>query len=299
MARTTTNTHVYGDTTQVIATAPLGTTAPTLPLPTALPAGWYDLGWIDDGGVTETQANQETKHYGWQGGAIVRTLRFQSEHNFEFQALEENAVTLGLLRRGSTAVTTPGTNEAQTVTITGVPTGGTFTLTYKGATTTNIAYNATNTAVQTALASLSTIGSGNVTVTGGPGPGTPYVATFVGTLAAQDVPVMTASAAGLTGGTTPAVAVTTTTPGVAVANSWGVGGVISMNLRQFSIDLVDGAIHKRYYIPNGEVSPTGSIVYQAKDLTVYSFHLECFPDASGNFFYDLNDNPALNSGLYA
>lgn len=100
--------------------------------------------------------------------------------------------------------------EIQTVTLNGTPAGGTFTLSFRGATTSAIAYNAVNTAVQTALQALSTIGSGNVTVTGTG----PWVVTFAGTLAAQNVPQMTGNGAGLTGGTNPSVTVTTTTQGV-------------------------------------------------------------------------------------
>ena len=44
-----------------------------------------------------------------------------------------------------------GTNDTQTVTITGTPTGGTFTLSWGGQTTGNIAYNATSGAVQNRL----------------------------------------------------------------------------------------------------------------------------------------------------
>lgn len=103
-------------------------------------------------------------------------------------------------------------NEAQTITITGGPTGGTFTLTFSGQTTAGIAYDAIAGAVQTALEALSNIVPGDVTVTGGPGPATPYVATFGGVYTATDVPAMTATGS-FTGGTTPAIAVTTTTPG--------------------------------------------------------------------------------------
>jgi hypothetical protein len=106
------------------------------------------------------------------------------------------------------------TSEVQTVTITGSPTGGTFTLTLNGATTSNIAYNATASAVQTALEALSTIGAGNVVVTGGPGPGTPYTVQFTGALGAQDVTLMTASH-NFTGGTSPNISVAETTAGVA------------------------------------------------------------------------------------
>lgn len=107
-------------------------------------------------------------------------------------------------------------NEVQTVTITGTPTGGSFTLTYAGQTTAGIAYNANAAAVQSALEALSNLAPGDVVVGGGPGPGTPYTVTFGGSLAATDVALMTASGASLTGGTSPAVGVATTTPGVGI-----------------------------------------------------------------------------------
>lgn len=103
-------------------------------------------------------------------------------------------------------------NEIQTVTITGTPTGGTFTLTYGGQTTAGIAYNAAASAVQSALVALSSISTGNVTVTGSAGG--PYTVTFTGALAGTDVAQMTSSGAGLTGGTSPAATVTTATAGV-------------------------------------------------------------------------------------
>ena len=102
--------------------------------------------------------------------------------------------------------------EKQTVTITGSPTGGTFTLTFGGQTTAAIAYNATAATVEAALEALSTIGEGNVQVTGAAGG--PYTVEFVGQLANQNVAAMTASGASLTGGTSPAVAIATTQAGV-------------------------------------------------------------------------------------
>lgn len=56
-----------------------------------------------------------------------------------------------------------GNNEVQTITIDA--TGGTFTTTFGGQTTSAVAYNARASALQTALEALSTIGSGNVSVT--------------------------------------------------------------------------------------------------------------------------------------
>src|SRR4051794_10883155 len=119
-----------------------------------------------------------------------------------------------LLASGTNAATLGGTNEVQTVTITGTPTGGTFTLTYDGATTTGIAFNASAATVAAAVAALPNVGTGNVAGGGGALPGTPVTLTFQGSLAKRNVSQMTGSAAGLTGGT-PALAVTTTTAGSA------------------------------------------------------------------------------------
>jgi hypothetical protein len=108
----------------------------------------------------------------------------------------------------------PAVNEKQSVTITGSPTGGTFTLTYSGQTTAAIAYNANAAAVQSALEALSNIGVGDVTVTGGALPGTAVVVEFTGALAGTNVSQMTASSS-LTGGSSPAVTIATTQGGAA------------------------------------------------------------------------------------
>jgi hypothetical protein len=102
-----------------------------------------------------------------------------------------------------------GTAEVQTVTLTGVPTGGDFTLTLDGETTGDIVYNAAASAVEIALEALPGVGSGNVTVTGSAGG--PYSVTF--SIAMGNVPQMTADGSGLTGGTAPNVTVVTATPG--------------------------------------------------------------------------------------
>lgn len=89
-------------------------------------------------------------------------------------------------------------NEVQSITVTA--NAGTFTVTYSGQTTSAIAYNATNAAVQTALEALSNLAPADVVVTGGPGDATgsaPYVLTFGGTLADTDVAEVTTSAAAL------------------------------------------------------------------------------------------------------
>lgn len=96
-------------------------------------------------------------------------------------------------------------DELQSVTVTGSPTGGTFTLTFDGDTTANINHNASAATVQTELAALSSIGNGNVAVSGNAGG--PWTVRLTGTLARVDQPLLTANAGGLTGGVTPDVVI--------------------------------------------------------------------------------------------
>lgn len=118
-----------------------------------------------------------------------------------------------------TGPSTPGTSEVQTITITGGPTGGDWTITFDGETTVTIPFDAAASEVAADINSLPNIAG--VTVSGDPGG--PYVVTFPA--AEGDVPQMTADGSGLTGGVAPAVGVVTTTPGVdpdpaAQAGNW-------------------------------------------------------------------------------
>lgn len=121
-----------------------------------------------------------------------------------------------ILKTGQAPVN--GTNEIQTITIGGTPTAGSFTLTFAGRTTASISWSATNATlvsnIDTALEALSTIGTSGVTTAVGTmtaGIGTITV-TFVGNNAKLNVAAMTVVSA-LTG-TSPTIAVTTSTPGV-------------------------------------------------------------------------------------
>lgn len=118
--------------------------------------------------------------------------------------------------------TTPvnGTNEVQTLTIGGTPTGGTFKLTFDNSTTAAITWSATNATllsnIQARLDALSTLGTNGAVATAGTltaGIGT-VVLTFSGSqVARKNVPVTTVANNSLTG-TTPTLAVAETTPGV-------------------------------------------------------------------------------------
>lgn len=122
----------------------------------------------------------------------------------------ENAVTT------HTAPNPPtnGVSAVQTLTVTGTPTGGSLSLFLFGETAV-IPYNATAAQVQAALASLSSIGTAQVTASGGPLPGGAVAITFGGQLGVMPVPLIAASGIKLTGGTSPAATTATTTAGVA------------------------------------------------------------------------------------
>lgn len=122
-------------------------------------------------------------------------------------AIWSRALAIGefvLLYAGGLGLTYPlpsTQNEKQQIEITGGPTGGTFTLTFSqgGAqTTAAIAYNASNATVDTRLEDLSNIAASDITITGGPLPGTAIVVEFGGTLAQTNLPIMTANSASLT-----------------------------------------------------------------------------------------------------
>jgi hypothetical protein len=114
---------------------------------------------------------------------------------------------------------TAAVNEVQLVTVTAD--GGTWSAAFNGsAATAALAENITAANLQTALRALSTINGANVTVTGSAGG--PYTVTFIGALAATNVPKLTVTDIDLTG-TSHGVTVAQVTPGSALsANELGV-----------------------------------------------------------------------------
>ena len=108
-----------------------------------------------------------------------------------------------------------GTSEVQVVTFYGSPSGGSSYWTFEGVTSAAIAHNASAATVQSTLRAMSSIGSGNIAVSGSSGG--PYTCTFQGALAHKDVSLLSVDASGLTGGSIYA-ALTTMTDGIAGTN---------------------------------------------------------------------------------
>ncbi len=155
---------------------------------------------------------------------------------------------------------TSDTDEVQTFAINGTPTGGDLTLTYKGATTVAIAFDAVASVVETALNNLLTIGTSGVSVTGGPLPDTGIIVTFDGTeFTNTDLPQL-----GLddntTGGSPAPTNVETTKGG-------GTGDVV--DLQGFTFQFVNNVEPKHYAKANVETRTFTSgvaIASQAKKL---------------------------------
>jgi len=134
--------------------------------------------------------------------------------------------------RTTAGAPTAGTDEVQTLTIGGTPTGGTFTLVYDGQTTAPITWSNVNAtliaAIDAALEALVNIGTGGVTTAVGTmtaGIGTATI-TFTGANAKKNVALITVGTNSLTG-TAPTLAVATTTPGV---NASGRGAPVGAQL---------------------------------------------------------------------
>lgn len=114
-------------------------------------------------------------------------------------------------------VTDTEADAIQTLTVTGTPTGGTTLLTGQPINSGNpstilLPYNATAAVAQPLFDAV--YGVGNTIVGGGALPGTPLTVKFTGALSAQPITAIVVTTNSLTGGSSPVLAVTTSTTGV-------------------------------------------------------------------------------------
>lgn len=88
-----TSDNVRVGVTGAIYVAPAGTTLPT-DATTALDAAFEELGYADESGVVEAQAEQITNIKAWQNSAVVRKILTEHDLTYQFTALETNPVVL-------------------------------------------------------------------------------------------------------------------------------------------------------------------------------------------------------------
>lgn len=186
-------------------TSTITTTTATADDSTAISVALLSLSNVEAVTVTKIATNTRNAtatyqiEFGDYDGSAQQTQLSASIYNGSLTQVHRLAI---LNTAGVAAV-----NEVQRVAIQGNATGGTFTLTYAGQTTSAIAWNASTSTVATALIALSNIGPSDVSVTGSPGA---WIVEFVGTLAGTNVAQMTATSS-LTGTAAANVTIATTT----------------------------------------------------------------------------------------
>ena len=183
------------------------------PTTTSLGSGAYQHKFIFKG-RKPNRAVTWTAHMGYAGRAREATGLIFNSFSMSGGRPDGFTVNGNVFSKVPTPITAFGgtTNEVQRITITGSPTSGSFDLTVLGETIT-VPYNASASALLALLEATFNIEPGDVAVSGGALPGTPIDVAFGGYYAGENVPQMTVNNAGLSGGSSPAAAVTTTTPG--------------------------------------------------------------------------------------
>jgi hypothetical protein len=188
------------------------------PVTTSVGSGAFSHEWIYD-----SQAEQNPRSYTVQVGdedfSEQSVFAVLAAMNIGFSG--DGAPTVGgsgfareVVQRenaGTRIGLAAGANAVQTFTVGGSPSGGSIVVSFKGvrATLTTSAW-ANAAALKAALEAISTIGSGNLTVTGSG----PFTITFTGaTVAGKPQPVILVESSALTGGTSPTVTTAITTVG--------------------------------------------------------------------------------------
>lgn len=175
---------------------------------------------------------------------------------------------------GPVALFQASTNEIQQIDIGSQITGGTFQLRFGGNTTANIPFNATATAVRTALEALASIAPGDVIVNGGPLPATPVTVEFAGAYAKTNVALMTLLGANLTNNEVQTVSLL----------GMPTGGTFSLGLND---------------MPNGLVGATSPIDFDATASNERQIIATTGTPTGGTFTLTLNDVPNALVGTTA
>jgi hypothetical protein len=106
MAKDLANILGGGGDASAVWVGPKGTTGPTaLEAPAA---GFNEVGWLSEDGVSFSRAEDKQVFRAHQGGKIVKRKTSSVDDTFKFQCLETTAITLGLLYKGQTPTVATG-----------------------------------------------------------------------------------------------------------------------------------------------------------------------------------------------
>jgi len=62
--------------------------------------------------------------------------------------------------------------------------------------------------------------------------------------------------------------------------------VPGQDLRAFIVDVIDGAVTRRFYIPSGEVTDRDDVTYATSGAAQYGVTITAYPDATGTTSYE-------------
>lgn len=163
-----------------------------------LTADYTSFNWNRQVDTVDVTAGNETERY---EKATIESM------DWSLMMFDSNPAYLSKLKpQGTGTLSIYKNGVIQIVTISGSPTGGTFTITVNGETTTGIAFGAAASVVETALEALTSVTAGDVAVTGSAGG--PFTLTW-DVINGTTIPVSVSSdGALLTGGTSPAATTT-------------------------------------------------------------------------------------------
>jgi hypothetical protein len=171
-------------------------------------------------------------------------------------------------------------DEVQLITLTGSPTGGTFTLVFGAQTTATINWNDPASTVQTRLQNLSSILANNALVTG-PNGG-PWAVEFTGAMAKTAEALITRGTNSLTGGTSPDAVITRLAGGSNVYTQINPTGtppytLYRANARIAFAQAIPGALvrfHSGNYFPYAQIAEAASCDFSGKmnteDVTTFA-----------------------------
>lgn len=60
--------------------------------------------------------------------------------------------------------------------------------------------------------------------------------------------------------------------------------------KRWIFEMADGVAKTRIVVPDGQITATGSTTYSASDAAIRQVTLSLYPDASGKYYYEYNDD---------
>jgi len=74
-------------------------------------------------------------------------------------------------------------------------------------------------------------------------------------------------------------------------------GTAEPDRRSWLIDVYDGQVWERFYIPEGEITERGEVTYQQGEMVGYEWTISTYPDSAGNLVYHSYFAPQVEDHL--